>query len=511
MNISKLTRHCGLILALGLAVAAGARGQDIGDPSGSTACTGCQLEIGGLISKGAILDARWDGKYVLTAVRHSARSLRIVKELDKLTPLLQQAFQRGTPLPEVTLSIRQGEGRRQYNPYVTVDYIERIRMQNVYVTSYQTGSSRADGSIPTETLSLNFEEIKVHSPNAPGHVPEAADEVLVGFEQGDDAAAADLLPLDGLTLATSIIPWGQTATISSNAASSKQAGRCFFRYRYDTGNQGQAVAGATANRLHLDAANGPPLATDALPGLPAGDQHTASGLLPLVVGTWTLYVHVDDDLVVPEGDEQNNLRRVRVRVEGSCEDDANRKDVTPPGPAEEQPSGAAQGYPVKSTGLEFDRSAEGDSQTAIHAEKNQDIAVEHDGDADSKGNGDADSKGYFQIRTGVSNHDEVLLQLSGMPVEKVVVRGWDPKHVSTANPRSLEIEVVPGKLLDVLRDAQQTGKHLNLILKTQDDGKYLEWELRNVRVTSYSVSGATDGAPPSAHVLISLGDNRLMK
>ena len=59
----------------------------------------------------------------------------------------------------------------------------------------------------------------------------------------------------------------QTATISTYAASSKQAGRCFFRSRYDIGNQGQANAGATTNRIHLDAANGPSLADDALPGL----------------------------------------------------------------------------------------------------------------------------------------------------------------------------------------------------------------------------------------------------
>lgn len=133
------------------------------------------------------------------------------------------------------------------------------------------------------------------------------------------AAAADLLPVQGLRLATKLIPWGQTATISTDEASAKKNGRCEFRYRYETTNDGQAAAGPGSNHVLLNAATGPALAKDALPALAVATQHTASGLLQLKPGTWTLYVQVDALKQVAESDEQNNLRRVRVQVDGSCD------------------------------------------------------------------------------------------------------------------------------------------------------------------------------------------------
>ena len=90
-----------------------------------------------------------------------------------------------------------------------------------------------------------------------------------------------------------------------------------------------------------------------------------------------------------------------------------------------------------------------------------------------------------------------------------MVRGWDPKQVDNANPKSLVIEVMPGELQDALTQAYQTGNLLDLELKTQD-GKLLHWEMKSVRVTSYSLSGDTDAGPrPAVFQIISAGRNHL--
>ncbi|HKY60351.1 MAG TPA: type VI secretion system tube protein Hcp [Gemmatimonadota bacterium] len=441
----------GLALVLALAVAESARAQSgffkLGEIGAEAQANG--MEILGISWGGPTMNM---GPMDISATPPpDARTVRILKRVDKSTPLIAQALARNQRFPVATLTVPKGGGSQEYL---------EIKLENVIISSYQTGGTQDS---PTETLSLNFTEIKFDYSEkklaAPAG-PEKAGYDLKKVEEGAArpgegppaaglvAAVADLLPLNGLTVATIFIPWGQTATVSTDAASSKQGGRCFFRYRYDTGNQGQAGAGATTNRIHLDAANGPSLADDALAGLAAGDQQTSSGLLPLVVGTWTLYVHVDDDLLVAEGDEQNNLRRVRVRVEGSCDDGGpTRKDATPPTPSSEQPSGAVGENP--SNWLRVG---------AVH--------------------------------TG--NDGEALFQMSGMQAEKVVVRGWDPEQARNANPESLEIEVMPGGLQDELRQAHRTGKPVDLILKLPGRTK---WEHGSVHVTSYAVSGATDAGP----------------
>lgn len=130
----------------------------------------------------------------------------------------------------------------------------------------------------------------------------------------------DLIPVNnGLQLGSKVIPWGQTATISTDEASSKQGGRCEFRYKYGTTNAGQAGAGPAANLILLNAVNGPVLANAPLPALAVAAQHTSSGTVQLVPGTWTLYVHVDGQTQVIETDDKNNVQRVRVQVDGKCD------------------------------------------------------------------------------------------------------------------------------------------------------------------------------------------------
>ncbi|HUP43664.1 MAG TPA: CARDB domain-containing protein [Thermoanaerobaculia bacterium] len=101
---------------------------------------------------------------------------------------------------------------------------------------------------------------------------------------------------------------------AARGSSGAEPDRCSRR-----GNAARGARRGGDEPIRLDAPAGPELAKDALPGLAAGAQHTSSGHLWLKGGTWTLYVGVDNDFVVAESDEQNNLRHVRVRVNGRCE------------------------------------------------------------------------------------------------------------------------------------------------------------------------------------------------
>lgn len=80
----------------------------------------------------------------------------VVKELDKSSPKIQESIATGQVFPTIELdltSLSSGSGRNE--PFL------RWELKNVQVTNYRiTGNS--DGSTrPTETFSLNFEEIKV--------------------------------------------------------------------------------------------------------------------------------------------------------------------------------------------------------------------------------------------------------------------------------------------------------------------------------------------------------------
>ncbi len=76
----------------------------------------------------------------------------ITTRMDKSSPLLFQYAASGKHIPEVIISARKkGE--------VKQDYLI-IKMNDVLITSYQTGGSDGD-PIPTESLSLNFSKIEI--------------------------------------------------------------------------------------------------------------------------------------------------------------------------------------------------------------------------------------------------------------------------------------------------------------------------------------------------------------
>jgi type VI secretion system secreted protein Hcp len=79
----------------------------------------------------------------------------VTKELDKASPKLAEAVAKGKVFPTVVIHwarVVPGGTTQTYYSY---------ELKNVQVTSYSIGGSAPSDSVPTETLSLNFEEIKV--------------------------------------------------------------------------------------------------------------------------------------------------------------------------------------------------------------------------------------------------------------------------------------------------------------------------------------------------------------
>jgi type VI secretion system secreted protein Hcp len=79
----------------------------------------------------------------------------VVKEVDKSSPKLAEAVCKGKVFPKVEIHLTASytdAGRVTYYAYA---------LKNVQVLTYDIGGSGQSEQVPTETLSLNFEEIKV--------------------------------------------------------------------------------------------------------------------------------------------------------------------------------------------------------------------------------------------------------------------------------------------------------------------------------------------------------------
>ena len=77
----------------------------------------------------------------------------VVKELDKASPKLAEAVCKGTVFPKVEIHLT-----RSYTGLVTYYAYE---LKNVLIVGYRIGGSGYSEHVPTEELSLSFEEIKV--------------------------------------------------------------------------------------------------------------------------------------------------------------------------------------------------------------------------------------------------------------------------------------------------------------------------------------------------------------
>ena len=78
-----------------------------------------------------------------------------VKELDKSSPKIAEALCKGNVFPKVEIHLTASytdTGRVTYYAY---------ELKNVQITSYSISGSGQSEDIPTEEMSLNFEEIKV--------------------------------------------------------------------------------------------------------------------------------------------------------------------------------------------------------------------------------------------------------------------------------------------------------------------------------------------------------------
>ena len=80
--------------------------------------------------------------------------ISLVKELDKSSPKIAEAVCKGKVYPKVDIHLTASianAGRVTYYVY---------ELKNVLVTSYNIGGSGQAEEVPTENISLNFEEIK---------------------------------------------------------------------------------------------------------------------------------------------------------------------------------------------------------------------------------------------------------------------------------------------------------------------------------------------------------------
>lgn len=81
--------------------------------------------------------------------------IMVAKELDKSTPKLIEAVNSGKTLATVKIDMVQSLGDTSKRlPYM------QWELKNVLVTSYSISGSGMGGDVPTESLSLNFEEAK---------------------------------------------------------------------------------------------------------------------------------------------------------------------------------------------------------------------------------------------------------------------------------------------------------------------------------------------------------------
>jgi hypothetical protein len=254
------------------------------------------------------------------------REINIEVPSGVLNAAFARAHRTASPISNLTVNAGQGTAAYMY-----------IRMENVQITSYSLSGNgaasmllrwaRASQASRQGPPAPGIEGSPVGTAGAPQRPPapgiEGSPVGTAGAPTGRprrgtaQLVVADLLLLNGLQVGSKVIAWGEAATIPAAQASAKGR-RCELRYRYSTMNRGDAVAGPATNLIMLDSPTGAVLAQDALPGLAVAAHHTSSGVLLLAPGTWTLYVHADGKQDVAESDEQNNLRRVRVELQGNC-------------------------------------------------------------------------------------------------------------------------------------------------------------------------------------------------
>lgn len=92
-----------------------------------------------------------DNDGAATGARRTYEPIKFTKRIDKSSPMLQEAAAKGTVFATATLDATDPNDPTQ--PM-------RIELENVMISSYQTSGSAGSASVPMESFSLNYEEIK---------------------------------------------------------------------------------------------------------------------------------------------------------------------------------------------------------------------------------------------------------------------------------------------------------------------------------------------------------------
>jgi hypothetical protein len=129
----------------------------------------------------------------------------------------------------------------------------------------------------------------------------------------------DLAAADPVLIGPAILQWGDQAAIPATQATRRRNGVCYFPYRHLTLNAGPGHAEGTSTSLRLNGPTGSLLAYDDLPALQPLSTASASGMIGLPSGSSIVVIEVDAPDYVPESSETNNLRRVLIDVQGSCD------------------------------------------------------------------------------------------------------------------------------------------------------------------------------------------------
>jgi type VI secretion system secreted protein Hcp len=96
-----------------------------------------------------LLSTSWGPERSPTPSARTVGPLAITKRVDRTSPFLREAAANRRMIPEVTVSIRNPD------PAARAAYLH-VKLQNVIVSSYQTG--RGDGG--TESISFTFQRIE---------------------------------------------------------------------------------------------------------------------------------------------------------------------------------------------------------------------------------------------------------------------------------------------------------------------------------------------------------------
>jgi type VI secretion system secreted protein Hcp len=83
------------------------------------------------------------------------RDFVVTKRVDKATPKLMEAIVKGTRIPLVQMEIASPDADGSQRTYL------KYELRNVLISNYRVGGSASGDSVPVESISLNYEEIKV--------------------------------------------------------------------------------------------------------------------------------------------------------------------------------------------------------------------------------------------------------------------------------------------------------------------------------------------------------------